>query len=84
MKLLHLSFSIVFTINEPEGISLFGIGGFDINVSNLETDPLFETESHLFVINGTANQMYGGGSRYRRWTQDIGEQLLLKCPNFID
>lgn len=77
-----LSFSIVFTLSEIEGISLFGIGGFDINVSDLGTDPLFEAESHLFVINGTANQMYGGGSRYRRWTQDIGGTASFQVSKF--
>ncbi|WP_027393177.1 hypothetical protein [Aquimarina latercula] len=77
-----LSFSIVFTLSEPEGISLFGISGFDINVSNLGTDPLFEAESHLFLINGTANQMYGGGSRYRRWSQDIGGTASFEVSKF--
>lgn len=77
-----LSFSIVFTISEPEGISLFGIGAFDINVSNLGTEPLFEAESHLFVVNGSANQMYGGGSRYRRWTQDIGGTASFEVDKF--
>lgn len=77
-----LSFSIVFTLSEIEGISLFGIGGFDINVSDLGTDPLFEAESHLFVINGTTNQMYGGGSRYRKWTQNIGGTASFQVSKF--
>ncbi|WP_299243019.1 hypothetical protein [uncultured Aquimarina sp.] len=77
-----LSFSIVFTVSEPEGISLFGIGGFDIDVANLGSVPLFEAESHLFIVNGTANQIYGGGSRYRRWTQDIGGTASFEVGKF--
>ncbi|WP_271769202.1 hypothetical protein [Aquimarina algiphila] len=77
-----LSFSIVFTLSEIEGISLFGIGGIGIEVGNLGSEPLFEAESHLFVINGTANQMYGGGSRYRRWTQDIGGTASFEVSKF--
>lgn len=77
-----LNFNIVFTLDQTEGTSLFGIGGFDIDVANLGPVPLFEAESHLFVINDTASQMYGGGSRYRRWTQDIGSAASFEVGKF--
>ncbi|WP_027395147.1 hypothetical protein [Aquimarina latercula] len=78
----NLDFSIVFTLSDIEGVSLFGIGSLGIEVGNLGSEPLFEAESHLFVINGTTNQMYGGGSRYRRWTQQIGKTVSFEVSKF--
>lgn len=77
-----LSFSIVFTLDKTEGTSLLGIGGFEIDVTNLGPVPLFEAESHLFMVNGTSHQMYGGGSRYRRWRQDIGGTVTFEASKF--
>ena len=77
-----LSFSMVFTLTGLEGTNLFGIGGQAVNVNNLGPVPLFEAESHLFLINGTTNQMYGGGSRYRRWTKDLETIVSFETGKF--
>ena len=77
-----LSFSIVFTLQETVGTGLLGMGSTTINVQNLGPVPLFEAESQVLVINGTANQMYGGGSRYRRWNQEIGSTVSFETSKF--
>ena len=58
------------------------MGSNTINVQNLGPVPLFEAESQLLIINGTSNQMYGGCSRYRRWTQEIGGTVSFETSKF--
>ena len=77
-----LSFNVVFTLQETDGTGLLGIGSNTINVENLGPVPLFEAESQVLIINGTSNQMYGGGSRYRRWNQEIGSAVSFETSKF--
>ena len=77
-----LSFSVVFTLEEIDGTGLLGMGSNTIDIQNLGPEPLFEAESELLIVNGKAKQMYGGGSRYRRWTQEIGGAVSFETSKF--
>jgi len=76
----NLEFSFVFT-RIGTGTYMFGIGGSNINVNNLQNQAFFRAETQLFHATQQTNFFFGGGLE-ANWNQDIGTTIQFLAGRF--
>ncbi len=77
----QIDFNLVLYNAKNQGEGLFGIGAASIDVNQLGESPQFIGEIQFYYQDGKIQQLFGGGSPYRQWTQQI-EAVTLKADSY--
>lgn len=73
-------FSFVFT-SSGFGTFMFGIGGSNIDVENLNNQAFYRAETQIYHLNSSTNSFFGGGVQ-QNWFQTIGANLSFNTERF--
>ena len=76
----NVNFEFVFT-RTGAGLSMFGIGGGNINLNGLGNQSFFEGETKMF-LNGSLVSTFFGGGQQANWTQNIGTTIATEINKF--